>query len=232
MALVEAGLTAILAKVFGRVSVVAVASCAAAMEVAGTGTWRLIVVEPALPDGDGLALVQRLRGAHPTVPIFVLSHASERHFGPAALNAGANGFLPKTASCAEIARGLARLAQGHEYASEFVRDLARASRSPFAPREGYAALSLKERAVLHALVSGMTPKEVAIRLGVAPSSVGTYRGRLLQKLKLRTTGELIRYGVEHRLDGAAASPRELRPAGANGALAVRPTGAAPLSLVV
>jgi DNA-binding NarL/FixJ family response regulator len=113
--------------------------------------------------------------------------------------AGANGFISKGARLTEIEEALGRVAQGHEHASAELKERVSASRSPFGKRGGFAALSEAERSVLRELGRGKTVKDIARITGVSSSTVGTYRGRILSKLELRTTAELVRYVVQHRL---------------------------------
>ena len=63
---------------------------------------------------------------------------------------------------------------------------------------GKARLSARERQVLELLAAGRTHKEIAAQLSVSPKTVATYRDRLLGKLHLKTTADLIRYAVEQQ----------------------------------
>jgi DNA-binding NarL/FixJ family response regulator len=66
-------------------------------------------------------------------------------------------------------------------------------------KPGHEKLSDREYQVLLKLVSGQGIKEIAAGLGISPSTIGTHRARILEKLGLKTRAELIRYAMEHRL---------------------------------
>lgn len=198
---VRAGLTALVQRAAPQATVVVVGSAEQMRAEAKCGPRSLIVVDPAFEHGDGAgsALVRELRAINPDARILVFSEGTEAIVGLTAILAGANGFLPKVAAEAEIEAVLARLAAGGEHTSEALRERVSESRSPFARRSGFAALSAAERMVLHEFGRGQTVKDIARHAGVASSTIGTYRGRILKKLGLRTTADLVRYACEHML---------------------------------
>ena len=66
-------------------------------------------------------------------------------------------------------------------------------------REGTVALSSREREVMRLIGFGKTVKEIAAGLALSEKTVSTYRSRVLTKLKLKSTAELIRYALKNRL---------------------------------
>lgn len=171
-----------------------------------SGPWRLIVFNPALPADDGVGLARLARTKNPDTPILIFTLLDEGQFGVAAVEAGATGYLEVTARSLEIMAALRALLEGGRYISPRLERLWQEHGNARAARNGYAALSTRERRVLRAFADGSGVKQAALTLGVSPSTIGTYRVRLLKKLKLRTTVDLIRYVAENRLDGGSASP--------------------------
>ena len=88
---------------------------------------------------------------------------------------------------------------GSRYISEHLAQLLAADLAGGFRHSGYERLSDREHEVLCLLGSGKAPKEIAARLQVSSKTVSTYRTRLLAKLELRTTADLIRFAVEQRL---------------------------------
>lgn len=170
-----------------------------AMEASQRGPWNLVVIDPVLERGDGVELVRQLRREHGDVPILVFTAGSESHLGLAAMLAGANGFLPKRTRLPELIEVLTRLMTGGEHASPALQKRVGDSRSPFGKVAGFAALSAAERRVLRELSHGKTAKEISRASGVGASTIGTYRARILAKLHLSTTADLVRYAVEQKL---------------------------------
>jgi len=170
------------------------------------GPWRLIVFNPALPSEDGVALIRLARMENRGTPVLVFTMLNEGQFGVAALDAGATGYLEATARSVEIVGALRALLDGGVYLSPRLSALWNEHGRVRNTRKGFAALSTRERRVLRALAEGAGVKEAAQALGVTPSTIGTYRVRLLKKLKLKSTGDLIRYVAESRLDGGSNNP--------------------------
>lgn len=160
-------------------------------------SWDLVVLDLGLPGGGELEVLRALRAVRPAMPILVFSMFTEVKMGCAALEAGADGYLCKTADRVVIRTAITEMLAGRGYVTASLRALQ--AKRPASGGGEVAKLSTRELEVLLALGRGESSKEVAARLGLGASSVGTYRARLLEKLGLRTTADLQRYVVEHRL---------------------------------
>jgi two-component system, NarL family, invasion response regulator UvrY len=112
----------------------------------------------------------------------------EHEYGPAVLRAGAHGYVTKDRPLEELLKALSLLESGQRYISA---DLARW----LAEAEQYKALSAREQQTLKMLADGVPMKEIAWALGVSVKTVSTYRARILEKLRLSSTADLIRYAL-------------------------------------
>jgi len=115
------------------------------------------------------------------------------------LGTRAAGYLGKDHSREQLIDAIRQVVRGASYvspslASRLISDLRGGGRKP-----RHAALSDREYQVLCRFGSGIPFKQIAAELGVSPKTVSTYRSRILDKLKLRTSAEIIRYAIEHRL---------------------------------
>ncbi len=194
--IVRAGLTALIRTAHPEVVVTEAETEHEALAAAKRSPWDLFVVEPGLAESDGIELVRKLRRLHPHTPIVAFSSASEKHQGGSAVRAGASCFLSKSAPCAAIIAMLSSLTSGDD---SNAYDLLCASHASCARPDGYAALSETERMVLREIGRGQAVKEIARTRGISASTVGTHRARILKKLRLQTTAELVRYVIEHHL---------------------------------
>lgn len=174
-----------------------VGTAAAVLEAVQRTEWDLVVLDLGLPGGMELETLRRVRELRPQMPILVLSMFPEQKMGVAAIEAGADGYLCKTADRATIAAAAAETLAGRGYRSAHLRELL--AKRVSERRGRAAALSQRELEVLIALGRGRSNKEIAADFGISVTSVGTYRMRILDKLGLRTTADLLRYVVEHRL---------------------------------
>lgn len=174
-----------------------VGTATAAVAAVEREPWHLVVLDLGLPGGSELETLRRVRAARPTMPILVFSMFPEEKMGVAALDAGADGYLCKTADRATIGEAVAETLAGRGYRSAALASLLvkRAGKR----RGALSDLSQREMEVLIGLGRGRSNKEVAADLAISVTSVGTYRMRIMEKLGLRTTADLLRYVVEHRL---------------------------------
>lgn len=159
----------------------------------------IIVLDIGLPDMNGLEVIKTLRAAGHRAGVLLLSMHPEDHYAVRALKAGASGYLQKESAPEELEAAVRRIAQGKKYvtaslAEKLAVDLD--DRSTQAPHE---LLSDREYQVLCMLSAGKGIKQIPGELSLSPPTIATYRGRVLEKLGLASTVELVRYAMEHGL---------------------------------
>ncbi len=123
----------------------------------------LVLLDLKMPGMNGLQGVERMRRAHPAVPVVILSGHVEREEVLAAVRAGVAGYIPKTISGAALVNALKLVLEGESYLpSSILLDNTPAERKT--PASPLATLSVREREILGYLIEGMTNKEIARRL--------------------------------------------------------------------
>jgi len=162
--------------------------------------WNVAVVDLYLKDRSGLQVLDEIHRVRPNLPVLVLSEPSEEQFGVRALRAGASAYLSKGVLPDTLAEAVQKVGSGGKYISAAVAErLAEALPSGF--REPHETLSAREYEILLLLGSGMRVTEVARHLNLSDKTVSTYRARILEKMRLQTTAQLVRYVVERGLEG-------------------------------
>lgn len=165
--------------------------------------WDLVLLDLSLPDKSGLEALREIRAAQPTLPVLALSLQAEDHFALGALRAGASGFLGKDKGVREMTSAIRKVLDGGCYISpELAEHLAAGvSRRPTIARDQmpHWALSDRELEILQWIARGRRLTQIAGHLNLSVKTVSTYRSRILTKLGLQTTAELIRYAVDHQL---------------------------------
>ena len=168
------------------------------LEVLARTPCNVILLDIGLPGPDGLDVLKDLAYRDNRVPVLALSMYPEEHYALRAFRGGAAGYLTKNSPMPLLIEALRKVAGGGRYVSpamaERLADEVRGGAKP-----GHEKLSDREYQVLLKLVSGEGIKEIAGELGISPSTIGTHRARILEKLGLRTRAELIRYAMEHQL---------------------------------
>jgi two-component system, NarL family, invasion response regulator UvrY len=167
-------------------------------EARGT-EWDVLVLDLTLPGTSGLDLLKDLRRECPSLPVLVLSMHPPDQFARRAMNAGAAGYLTKDSAPTELVKAVTEVMSGRRYLNPAVLDeLVLQHQSDVSPRL-HDLLSDREYQVLRMIASGLTVTQVATRLSLSVKTISTYRARLLEKMNMRTTAELMHYGIQHGL---------------------------------
>ena len=146
-----------------------------------------------------LEILRRVRVNQPKLGVVVFSDSLESAYAVRVLKAGACGYLSNDSTPNELVAAIRSVHSGRKYVSESLGDvLSHLLRHP-ADIPDHAQLSNREYEVLCLMGAGKAISDIAPELGVSSKTVSTYRSRLLHKLNLRSSAELIRYAIEHDL---------------------------------
>ncbi|MCS6295359.1 MAG: response regulator transcription factor [Nitrospira sp.] len=178
------------------------ASAHSALDQIRAAAWDLVILDLNLPDMPGLEVLRILKSLQPSLPVLVVSIYAEQHYAARAIRAGALGYLTKETGPQELRAAVSRILQGGNYfpppQSEQVSDTV-VSRNASCADDLPAVLSDREIEVLQWIAQGRRLTEIAEHLNLSIKTVSTYRSRLLIKLGMRTTAELIRYALDQQL---------------------------------
>jgi len=161
--------------------------------------WHLLILGITMPGRSGLAILADLKALRPELPVLILSMLPEEQFGAQAFRAGAQGYMEKKSAPDELIQAVRRILAGGRYVSpklaeKFARDL-----QEDADRSRHEALSPREFEILVLIGSGQTVGQIAEKLHLRGTTVSTYRARIMEKMKMTTTGDLIRYALQNHL---------------------------------
>ncbi|HEX5611065.1 MAG TPA: response regulator transcription factor [Burkholderiales bacterium] len=199
-AVVREGLKRVLAAFGEPVEVGEAASAAEALRLARGARWDVLLLDIAMPDGNGLDLLKQLRRERPALPVLILSMYPEEQYALRVMRAGAFGYLPKETATEQLLDAIRSVRRGERYASPGVVARMAADLSGPEGREGQETLSDREFEVLRLIAQGNGVTAIAQQLSLRVSTVGTYRARVLRKLALRRTADLIAYAVREGID--------------------------------
>jgi DNA-binding NarL/FixJ family response regulator len=147
-----------------------------------------------MPGMSGLDLLKTVRAERRELPVLVLSMHPAAQFAQRVIDAGGAGYVTKDAAPEELVAAIHRVQRGGVYRP--VSELTAWRRPRRAPHE---QLSDREYQVLRLMGAGLGVSRIASDLGLSMKTVSTYRARVLEKLGLETSAQLIRYAVENSL---------------------------------
>jgi DNA-binding NarL/FixJ family response regulator len=161
--------------------------------------WDLLILDITMPGRGGLDVLKTLRTLRPRLPVLVLSMHPEDQYGKRVLKAGASGYMNKESAPEELIKAMRRLLGGGRYVSAALAEALASDLSQDAGRPVHERLSDREFEVLRQLASGKTVSQIAEELHLSVPTVSTYRARILEKMRMSTTAELMHYAMRNHL---------------------------------
>ena len=169
--------------------------------------WDAVVLDMSMPGRSGIDLIKQIKGEFPRLPLLILSMHQEDVYAVRALRAGASGYLCKDNAEPQLEAAIRKVAAGGLYVSQAVLErMAVAVLQPeSAEAPPHTRLSDREYEVFRLLAAGDTVTDIAHRLNVSVKTISTHKFRIMQKMNLANSAELIRYAMRHGLGPAAES---------------------------
>jgi DNA-binding NarL/FixJ family response regulator len=195
--IVRAGLIAAIEREADLTVVGEAATVAEALAGAHAARPDVVLVDLALPDGDGPDLIARLRAQLPRARLMVVSGHDDEFRVAEALRAGAHGYVLKTSPIDQLVLGIREAAAGGTPISPSIVDgVVRAMRRSSSGGSGpIDLLTARELQVLRLFATGRSTREVALTLGISPKTVETHRARICTKLAAKSVVELTRIAM-------------------------------------
>lgn len=195
---VRGGVTALLEK-HGYAVTAEAGTLKEARIVAISKPWSLAIIDLQLPDGDGLELVQELRERGRREPILVHSMVPDSAAASRVFKAGGNGFINKGSESEDLVAAVKRVSAGGRYVSPAYAEELAAGLSGDGGSNPHEKLSEREYKVMCYLAMGKTPTQVAGLIECNVNTISTYRARILKKLGLKTSMDIVKYALTKRL---------------------------------
>jgi two-component system invasion response regulator UvrY len=175
------------------------------LEACRTTAVDVLLLDVSMPGMAVVDLIRELRSAGRSPRILVLSVHPERQYARRVLQAGADGYLTKNHSPTSLADAIRQVHAGRKYVTPALAEELAVSLSEGSALAPHEALSNREYEVFRRLGAGVAVNAIANELVLSPKTVRTYRSRILEKMSIRSTAELIFYAVQNGLVGQAVA---------------------------
>ncbi len=159
--------------------------------------WDLVLLDIVTTEIGSMDLLRKIRSLPRRSPIIVMSNYSQEHFELRALRAGAIAFISKKYPPSMLLQIVHDALDGKLHVSSYLATSLAVGRQ--GRPDGTTILSDREFEVLRKLVTGKSGKEIASELSLSVKTISTYRARVMEKLKLKSFAEVIRYTIHHGL---------------------------------
>lgn len=170
------------------------------MDLLSKKSYDFLILDLNLGDKNGIPALREISDSYNALPILVLSMFPENPYALQAIKAGASGYLNKKMVSEELIHAINSIIQGKTYINEsFLDTLPYGTPLDKTPKSSIESLSKREFQVYSLLTSGMTSKEIAEQLGLNQKTISTYRTRILEKLSLSNTTQLLHFALQNTL---------------------------------
>ena len=198
-AIVRRGLRALLADEFGGAVFGEASDARQALEQLRKTTWDIALLDVTMPGKSGLELLKELKAEWPALPVLVLSGHTEGQFAVRVLQAGAGGYVTKESAPEELAKAIRKVLSGGRYVSSALAEKLALGVTHDSTRTPHEGLSDREYDVMSRIGSGRTVTEIAEELSLSAKTISTYRARILEKLGVRNSAEIVQYAIRNGL---------------------------------
>lgn len=198
-AILRGGLKGILVRELKEVVCGEAGNAQQVLDLARKQQWDLVILDVTMPGRSGLDVIRELKPLRPKLPILVLSVHPEDQYAKRVLKAGASGYMNKETAPEELIRAIRRVLAGGRYVSPALAEVLALDLGWEADQPLHERLSDRELEVLCLIGSGKAISQIAEVLHLGVTTVSTYRTRILEKMSMTTTAQLINYALRNRL---------------------------------
>ena len=160
---------------------------------------QMAILDISMPGKNGVDIVKILKDKKPDLKILMLSMHPEDQYAVRALKAGAGGYLTKNTAPEKLVDAIQVVAAGRKYITPELAESLASHLTEDTEKPLHSTLSDREFETIRMIASGKKLSEIAAEMALSPKTVSVYRARILEKMRMKTNGELTRYALENGL---------------------------------
>ena len=196
---VRKGLKQILEDEFSEVEFGEAENAAEVLQKVSEKKWDILILDINMPGRSGLEVLHQLKEEKNMLPVLVLSMHAEEQIAVRTFKSGAWGYLSKDVADTELVKAIHQILSGKKYISPRVAELLAEQLENPSDKAPHEHLSGREYETFIHIAKGKTVSQIANEISLSIPTVSTFRTRTLEKMKLKTNSDLIRYAVNNKL---------------------------------
>lgn len=162
-------------------------------------SFDVVLLDISMPGRDGLDVLKQLKQDKPDLPVLVLSMYPEKQYAIRVLKTGASGYLTKKSAPYDLINAIRKVSRGGKYVSPPLAEQLAFYLEDETEKPLHETLSNREHQVMRLICAGKTTTKIAKELCISVQAISTYRARILEKMNMESTAELIVYAVKNHL---------------------------------
>lgn len=198
-AIVRKGLIQLLLEEFPLAIIEEAENVEALIKITEQNKINLVICDINMPGRSGIDALQQIKQSYPGLPVLMMSMYSENQYALRAFKAGASGYLAKETVHNNLIKAIRSVMSGKKFITDTIAEKMANSLNDEREKQPHEYLSTREFEVFKLLTSGKSTSVIAELLSVSSTTISTYRARILEKMKMKTIAELVRYALEKEL---------------------------------
>ena len=170
-----------------------------ALYLIGKEKYDLVILDISMPGKNGLQTLKEMKKYNAQLPILMLSMHAEEQYAMRAIKAGASGYLTKESASDQLVSAIRKIYDGRKFISPGVAELLVTDIYHDEDKRLHEYLSDREFEIFKLIVRGNSAKKIATNLSISDKTVSTYRSRILKKMDMHSTADLIHYAIENNI---------------------------------
>jgi two-component system invasion response regulator UvrY len=162
-------------------------------------TPDMLLLDISMPGRDGLEILKEVKSLYPKIKVLMLSMHPEDRYAVRAIKSGASGYVSKESASEELVKAIRTVSSGSKYLSSVLAQKMIDYIGVETEMPPHELLSNREFQVLCLIASGKSIIQIGEELSLSPSTIATYRVRVMEKLKLESDNEITRYAIKNNL---------------------------------
>ena len=163
------------------------------------GGFEVLLLDLSMPGRSGIELVKRVKEERPGLRVLVLSMHAEQQYAVGAIRAGASGYLTKDTASADLSDAIRKIASGGLFITPAVAEALALGLQSSGADLPHKRLTGREFEIFLLLAGGESVTRIAERLSLSVKTASSHKTNILDKMKLGSIAELVRYAIEHNL---------------------------------